>query len=117
MHSALLVLNVLVSLSSIVVAIIALKRPEMFSHSTSSLRGEIFYARVFAARTIPFGFATGMLPFYPGGPSAAWLLFTAAVVQVLDAIIGLERKERPQAVLASIAAIVHALCGASLLTS
>ena len=95
----------------------ALNRPAALSHSGLPSPGELFYMRVFAARTIPFGFAIGLMPFFTSGPAVAWLLFVAAVVQVLDAIIGVTRKELPQIILASVAAIVHVIVGAFILSS
>jgi hypothetical protein len=47
----------------------------------------------------------------PGGEGVAWLLFTAALIQTADVIIALEKKERGMIIGASLAAIVHVLCG------
>ncbi len=111
MQTILLPLNLLVSLASAVAAVIALIRPASFSGSRRVERGELFYARMYAARSIPFGLAAGILPFRPGGPAVAWVLFTAAVIQIADVVIAVEKKERGMMIGASVGAIVHLLCG------
>jgi len=92
-------------------AVIALIRPASFSGSSHVERGELFYVRMYAARSIPFGLAAGLLPFWPGGPAVAWVLFTAAVIQIVDVIIAAGKKERGMMIGASVGAIVHLLCG------
>jgi len=111
MRAILLFLNLLVSLASVVAAVIALIRPASLSGSRHVGRGEIFYARIYAARSIPFGLAAGILPFRPGGPAAARVLFTAAVIQIADVAIAAGQKERGMIVGASVGATVHLLCG------
>lgn len=104
-------LNLLVSLASAGAAVIALLRPASFSGSSHVARGEIFYVRMYAARSIPFGLAAGILPFWPGGPAVAWVLFTAAVIQIVDVVIAVGKKERGMMIGASVGAFVHLLCG------
>jgi len=111
MHTILLLLNLLVSLASAVAAVIALIRPASFSGSRHVERGELFYVRMYAARSIPFGLAAGLLPFWPGGPAVAWVLFTAAVIQLVDVAIAVGKKERGMMIGASVGAVVHLLCG------
>jgi len=111
MHAILLLMNLLVSLASAVAAVIALIRPASFSGSSHVVSGEIFYVRMYAARSIPFGLAAGLLPFWPGGPAVAWVLFTAAVIQIVDVVIAAGKKERGMMIGASVGAIVHLLCG------
>ena len=90
---------------------IALRRPGSLSGSSQVGRGEVFYVRMYAARSIPFGLAAGILPYRPGGPAVAWVLFTAAVIQIVDVVIGVRKKERGMIIGASVGAIVHLLCG------
>ncbi len=111
MHTILVLLNFLVSLASAVAAVIALIRPAAFSGSRHVVSGELFYVRMYAARSIPFGFAAGLLPLWPGGPAVAWVLFTAAVIQIVDVVIAAGKKERGMMIGASIGALVHLLCG------
>jgi len=101
----------LVTLASAVAAVIALIRPASLSGSSHVVPGEIFYVRMYAARSIPFGLAAGILPFWPGGPAVAWILFTAAVIQIVDVVIAVGKKERGMILGASVGAIVHLLCG------
>lgn len=111
----LLSLNLLVSLASAGASVIALVRPASFSGSSQVSRGEIFYARMYAARSIPFGLVAGILPFWPGGPAVAWVLFTAAVIQIVDVVIAAGKKERGMMMGASIGAIVHLICGIAIM--
>ena len=90
---------------------IALLRPGSFSGSSQVGRGEIFYARMYAARSIPFGLAAGILPYWPGGSTVAWVLLTAAVIQIVDVVIAVGKKEWGMMIGASVGAIVHLLCG------
>ena len=115
MQTILLFLNLLVSLASAVAALIALIRPASLSGSREVVPGERFYVRMYAARSIPFGFAAGMLPFWPGGPAVAWVLFTAAVIQIADVLIAAGKKERGMMLGAAVGAIVHLGCGIALL--
>lgn len=110
-----LFLNLLASLVSAVWAAISLIRPGSLSGSSQIVRGEIFYARMYAARTIPFGLAAGILPFWLGGPSVAWVLFTAAVIQILDVVIAAGKKNRGMMIGASVGAIVHLLSGIAIM--
>ena len=111
MLMTLLVLNLVASLASAAWAVGALVRPASLSGSSHIEPGEIFYARMYAARSIPFGLAAGTLPFWFRGPGVAWVLFTAAVIQIADIVIAAGKKERGMVTGASIGAIVHLLCG------
>ncbi len=115
MQTALLVLNLVASFASAASAVVALVRPAFLSGSSHISRGETFYVRMYAARAIPFGLAAGMLPFWAGGKAVAWVLFTAAVIQVADVVIAVEKKERRMIMGASLGAIVHTLCGLSIM--
>jgi len=115
MKTILLPLNLLVSLASAAAAVLALIRPASFSSSRHVGRGELFYARMYAARSIPFGLAAGFLPFRQRGPAVAWVLFTAAVIQIEDVAIAVGKRERGMRIGASVGAIVHLLCGVALM--
>jgi hypothetical protein len=110
MYTLLLSLNLLASLASAGAAVIALFRPASFSGSSHVASGEIFYAHMYAARSIPFGLAAGILPFWPGGPAVVWVLFTAAVIQIVDVVIAAGKKEWGMMIGASVGAVVHLLC-------
>jgi len=107
MRSVLLFLNLLVSLASAVAAVIALIRPASLSGSSHVEGGEIFYVRMYAARSVPFGLTAAILPFLRRGKAVAAVLFTGAAIQTLDVIIAPENKERGMIIGGSVGAIVH----------
>jgi hypothetical protein len=111
MHTALFCLNLLVSLISAAAGVIALVRPERLSGSSHVEPGEIYYACLFAARTVPIGLFAGILPFTAAGPIAAWVIFTAAVIQIGDVLIALRKKDTRMTIGASFAAAVYLVCG------
>lgn len=82
------------SFASASAAAIALYQPAYLSGSDNVQQGEIFYARMYAARSIPLGLAFGVLPFWLGGEAVPWILFTAAAVQLLDVGIALDKRDR-----------------------
>ena len=111
MLTSLLILNFVASLGSAAWAAVALVRPAALSGSSHISRGEIFYVRMYAARSIPLGLATAIMPFCLPGKAVAWLLFTAAVIQIADVIIAAGKKERGMIIGASLASLIHILCG------
>ncbi len=115
MKTALLVLNLVASFASAASAVVALLRPALLSASIHISHGETFYVRMYAARAIPFGLAAGILPFWAGEKAVAWVLFTAAVIQIVDVMIAMGKKDRRMIVAASVGAIVHILCGLSII--
>ncbi len=70
---------------------------------------------MYAARSIPVGLATAIMPFCLKGGVVAWLLFTAAVIQIADVMIAVRKKERGMIIGASLASVVHILCGLAFL--
>lgn len=110
-----LLLNLLVSLASAVAAVIALIRPASLSRSSHVTPGEIFYVCMYAARSIPLGLIAGILPFWYREVPVACVIFTAAVVQIVDVVIAVRKKEQGMMIGASIGAIVHLLCGITIL--
>jgi hypothetical protein len=115
MRSVLLFLNLVVSLASAVAAVIALMRPESLSRSSHVEGGEIFYVRMYAARSVPFGLTAAILPYLRGGKAVAAVLFTGAAIQTLDVIIAAQNKERGMMIGGSVGAIVHIACGAAIM--
>ena len=106
-----IVLNLVVSLASVLAAVLALLRPAVLSGSQQVSNGELFYVRMYAARAVPFGVACGFLPFWLPGPAAAWVLFAAATVQAIDIIIAVRRGERKMMAGATVGTVVHLVCG------
>ena len=59
-----LLLNLVVSIISAGWGVVALARPATLSRSLEISGGERFYVGMYAARAIPFEFASGLLPFF-----------------------------------------------------
>ena len=115
MQTALVVLNLVAAFASVAWALFALVRPASLSRSRHISHGESFYARMYAARSIPFGIAVGILPLWFRGKAVAWVLFTAAAIQMADVMIAVGKKERRMITGASVGAIVHVLCGLAIM--
>ena len=111
MHTALLILNLVAALASAGWAGAALVRPAVLSGTASPDYGEKFYARMYAARTIPLGLLTGLLPFWAHGLPVAGVLFTAAAVQLADAGIALGKHDRGMMLGALAGTAIHAAAG------
>lgn len=110
MLTALFTVNLIASLTSAGASGLALIRPAYLSGSIHIERGEIIYVRLYAARAIPFGVAAGLIPFWSTGAAVTWVLLTAALIQMLDVFIAIEKKDRRMTVGASIATVVHLSC-------
>ena len=114
-RTAALLINFLVSVGSAGFALSALVRPATLSGSRDVSMGERFYARMYAARAIPFAFASGILPFFSGGTAVLWILLIAALIQFLDLLIGHRRGDRKMMLGAGIGTAVHLACFLALL--
>lgn len=105
------IINAVVALSTVIAACLALARPGMFSGSRNVVEGERFFANMYAARAIPLGILVGVLPFISF--ASQWpikvLLIAAALVQIIDAIIGAKQKEWGMIGGAVAAVIIHGL--------
>jgi len=115
MRSVLCFLNLLVSLASAVAAVMALIRPASLSGSSHVEGGEIFYVRMYAARSVPFGLTAAIVPFLRRGTAVAAVLFTAAAIQAVDVIIAAENKKRGMMIGGSVGALVHLVCGVAIM--
>ncbi|WP_278698727.1 hypothetical protein [Actinomyces oris] len=84
-------------------------RPRIMSKSQEVSAGERFFAQMYAARAVPLGAVTAVLPFIAASDisTVKLVLMAAMVVQVVDAGIGVRRREVAMIVGPSIAAIVH----------
>ncbi|WP_220474364.1 hypothetical protein [Propionibacterium ruminifibrarum] len=105
------IINAVIALSTIIAACLALARPSAFSGSRNVVEGERFFANMYATRAIPLGILVGALPFISFAsqwPTKA-LLIAAALVQIVDAIIGAGKKEWGMVGGAGVAFIVHGL--------
>jgi hypothetical protein len=88
-----LVLNTVAALVGIGFALSGILRPAAMSRSEVVTAGERFYAHMYAVRAVPFGLAAAALPWTERGVAVAWVLSAAAAIQLLDAVLGVWRKE------------------------
>lgn len=81
------------------------------SKSQEVSAGERFFAQMYAARAVPLGAVTAVVPFIAASDisTVKLVLMAAMVVQVVDAGIGIRRREVAMIIGPSIAAIVHGL--------
>ena len=103
------VLNAIAATISTVSSLLAVFRPQIMSKSQEVSAGERFFAQMYAARAVPLGAVTAVVPFIAASDisTVKLVLMAAMVVQVVDAGIGGRRREVAMIVGPSIAAIVH----------
>jgi hypothetical protein len=111
MQAILPLLNFVASSASAAFAVSAVIRPASLSGSSHVTTGEVFFARMYAVRSIPLEIVVALLPFWYRGPTVAMIVFTAAVVQAADVVIGASRRDHGMVTGASSATIIHLLCG------
>ncbi len=115
MTIALTYLNLLIALASALFGVFALFRPTLINPAAGDSGGEIFFARMYAARAVPFGLIAGFVPLFFGGWPVATLLFAAALTQLADVVIGRNHRLTGMTVGALVAALVHAALGLMLI--
>ncbi len=115
MQKAVECLNLIVSFASALAAILAVRRPSLLPGTNLVTPTTRFYLSMYVARSIPFGCLSGLLPFFSGATPVGWLMFTAAAIQALDALIAARRKLVGMVAGASVATIVHTFLGLLLL--
>ena len=105
------VLNVVAATVSTVSSLLAVFQPQIMSKSREVSAGERFFAQMYAARAVPLGVVTAAVPFVAPSDitSVRLVLMAAMAVQIVDAGIGIRRREVPMVSGPSIAAIVHGL--------
>jgi hypothetical protein len=109
------ILNLVASTASAVAAAVPLWKPESPSGSRTVESGELFYMRLYAARSLPLGPLFGLLPFWFQGPSVVWVLFTAAAIQFTDAMIQFGKKDEGMPLVPILGALIHVYCGLAML--
>ena len=115
MTIALIYLNLIVALGSAVFGLLALFRPTLLNPAANNSGEEAFFARMYAARAVPFGLVAGILPLFAGGWPVAALLFAAALAQAGDLAIAWNRRIVGMAAGSVLATLVHAALGLLLL--
>ena len=105
------VLNAIAATISTVSSLLAVFRPQIMSKSQEVSAGERFFAQMYAARAVPLGAVTAVVPFIAASDisTVKLVLMAAMVVQIVDAGIGIRRREVAMIIGPSIAAIVHGL--------
>lgn len=105
------VLNAIAATISTVSSLLAVFRPQIMSKSQEVSAGERLFAQMYAARAVPLGAVTAVVPFIAASDisTVKLVLMAAMVVQVVDAGIGVRRREVAMIIGPSIAAIVHGL--------
>ena len=103
------VLNAIAATISAMSSLLVIFRPQIMSKSQKVSAGERFFAQMYAARAVPLGAVTAVVPFIAASDisTVKLVLMAAMVVQVVDAGIGVRRREVAMIVGPSIAAIVH----------
>ena len=103
------ILNAIAATISTVSSLLAVFQPQIMSKSREVSAGERFFAQMYAARAVPLGAVTAVLPFIAASDisTVKLVLMAAMAVQIVDAGIGIRRSEQAMIVGPSIAAIVH----------
>ena len=103
------ILNAIAATISTVSSLLAVFQPQIMSKSREVSAGERFFAQLYAARAVPLGVVTAAAPFVAPSDitSVRLVLMAAMAVQLVDAGIGIRRREVAMIVGPSIAAIVH----------
>ena len=103
------VLNVIAATVSTASSLLTVVQPQIMSKSREVSAGERFFAQMYAARAVPLGVVTAAVPFVAPSDitSVRLVLMAAMAVQIVDAGIGIRRREQAMIVGPSIAAIVH----------
>ena len=105
------VLNVVAATVSTVSSLLTVVQPQIMGKSREVSADERFFAQIYAARAVPLGVVTTATPFVAPSDitSVRLVLMVAIAVQLVDAGIGIRRREMFMVVGPSIAAIVHGL--------
>ena len=105
------VLNVIAATVSTVSSLLTVVQPQIMSKSREVSAGERFFAQMYAARAVPLGVVTAAVPFVAPSDitSVRLVLMAAMAVKIVDAGIGIRRREVSMVIGPSIAAIVHGL--------
>ncbi len=99
----LMVLNAVVALGSAFFGGVALLRPQAMpgrplgigphSQDEGSSEATTYFARMYAARALPFGIGTAAVALLLPGQAAAWFL-TAGIIELFDAMVVMSRSPR-----------------------
>ena len=107
------ILNAMAALGSASFGVVALVNPQFLSNSQG--KENPFFPRMYAARTIALGLFVAIVPFLRHGSVVALILSLAALIQVVDAGIGVQQRNVRMTLGALVAAVIHIVCGLVLL--
>jgi len=120
----LMALNAAVALGSMFFGLVALFRPQAMpgrplaspgSQMTQPSEATTYFARMYAARAVPFGIATAAVCILLPSQAAIWFL-VAGAIELLDAMVVANRNPR-EAAPPLLAVVVHIGSAAWLMTS
>ena len=121
----LMALNAVVALGSAFFGVVALLRPRAMpggpltagpgSEMKEPSQATIYFARMYAARAVPFGIATAAVAILLPSQAAIWFL-VAGAIELLDAMVVANRSPR-EAAPPLLAVVVHIGSAAWLMTS
>lgn len=121
----LMALNALVALGSALFGLVALLKPQAMpgrplaaapdSEMTQASEATTYFARMYAARAVPFGIATAVVCILLPSQATIWLL-AAGAIELLDAMVVASRNPR-EAAPPLLAVVVHIGSAAWLMTS
>lgn len=102
---ALAIVNAVLALSGTGFGVVALVAPRRMSGERTSSR---YFARMYAARAIPFGIALAIVLIADPAAARLWLV-AGGVIQAFDSFIGFTRPKAPPAAFAipAVIAAVH----------
>ena len=85
------ILNAFAATISTVSSLLTVVQPQIMSKSREVSAGERFFAQMYAARAVPLGVVTAVVPFIAASDitTVRLILMAAMVVQVADAGIGI----------------------------
>jgi hypothetical protein len=104
MKKFLLISNAILSFLTVIFALLAFIYPQHLGEN-----GQRFYLEMYVIRAIPFGILVGVVPFFAKKSVAGFIVFAMAIVQIGDAILGLEQREILMTIIPVIAAILFGL--------
>jgi hypothetical protein len=111
MTTLVIILNAIFNLLTIAFCLRALRRPEFVQNPRKILRSEWHYIYMYAARAIPLAILAAIAPIIWRSSGVAFVLFTAALVQVLDSAIGFWQKSKILSIVPLVGAVGFLLFG------
>ena len=109
----LVLVNAVLALGSAAAGVLALVRPAALADRPADDPAARFFARMYAARAVPFGVAVAAVLLLTPAQAPVWLV-TAAVVQAADVVIGAAQRSWGMVPAPALTAAIHAASAAVL---